>query len=126
MAGKLSTPAVRAGILALVAIAIALSLAVPLRSFVRQADENAALAADVAAKEANVDELTSKIAQWRDKDYVEAQARSRLSYVYPGETTYVVVDEKGAVTNPLPPPNATDLGSRSWYERFWDSVDEAR
>jgi cell division protein FtsB len=126
MAGKFSTPAVRAGILALVAIAIALSLAVPLRSFVRQADENAALAADVAAKEANVDDLAGQIVQWQDKDFVEDQARSRLSYVYPGETTYVVVDEQGAVTNPLPPPNATDLGARSWYERFWASVDEAR
>jgi cell division protein FtsB len=126
MAGKFSTPAVRAGILALVAIAIALSLAVPLRSFVRQADENAALAADVAAEQQRVEELTGQIAQWQDKDYVEAQARARLSYVYPGETTYVVVDEQGAVTNPLPEPNATDLGARSWYERFWDSVDDAR
>lgn len=126
MAGKLSTPAVRAGILALVAIAIALSLAVPLRSFVRQADENAALVADVAAKEERVAELTAQVNQWRDKGYVEAQARERLSYVYPGETTYVVVDERGAVSNPLPPPNATDLASRSWYERFWDSVEEAR
>lgn len=126
MAGKLSTPAVRAGILALVAIAVALSLAVPLRSFVRQADENAALVADVAAKEERVAELTAQVDQWRDKEYVESQARERLSYVYPGETTYVVVDERGAVSNPLPPPKASDLASRSWYERFWDSVEEAR
>jgi cell division protein FtsB len=126
MAAKLSSPAVRIGILALVAIAIAMSLAVPLRSFVRQADDNANLAADVAATEEHVAELQQHIDRWQDKKYVEDQARSRLNYVYPGETTYVVVDDAGSVSNPLPPPNAEEIGAGSWYERFWDSVEDAR
>ena len=126
MAARLSNPAVRAGILALVAIAIVLSLAVPLRSFVRQDDENAALAADVAATQQQIDDIKGRIAAWQDKSYVEQQARERLDYSYPGETTYVVVDGNGAVSHPLPKPNQEELSSRSWYERFWNSVDNAR
>lgn len=126
MSAKLANPAVRAGILALVAIVIAMSLAVPLRSFVRQSGDNAALAAEIADKERNIAELQSEIDNWNDEAYVEAQARARLSYVFPGETGYVVVDEGGSSDSRLPEKSDDDFTSGSWYERFWASVEDAR
>ena len=126
MAARLSNPAVRAGILALVAIAIVLSLAVPLRSFVRQDDENAALAADVAATQQQIDDIKGRIEAWQDKSYVEQQARERLDYSYLGRrrTSWSMATARSATR--LPKPNQEELSSRSWYERFWNSVDNAR
>ncbi|MCB0914332.1 MAG: septum formation initiator family protein [Actinobacteria bacterium] len=126
MTAKLSNPAVRVGIVALVALVIALSLAVPLRSFVRQSDDNAALAAEVAAKERSIAELQADVERWRDDAFVEEQARSRLNYVYPGETAYVVVDADGDTPGKLPTKAAAEQQSGSWYERFWTSVEQSR
>jgi cell division protein FtsB len=126
MSAKLANPAVRAGVVALVAIVIALSLAVPLRSFVRQSGDNAALAAEIAAKESNIADLQSEIDRWNDEAFVEQQARARLSYVFPGETSYVVVGEDGETDSRLPEKSSDAFGSGSWYERFWESVEDAR
>ncbi len=126
MTAKLSNPAVRVGILALVALVIALSLAVPLRSFVRQSGDNAALAAEVAETERSIAQLQSDVDRWRDESYVEDQARTRLSYVYPGETAYIVVDENGSTNGELPAKSADQAPTGSWYERFWSSVEESR
>lgn len=126
MVDRLSSPVVRAGILAVVAIAIALSLAVPLRSFVRQADDNAQIAADIATREARVAQMQDRLEQWKDEQFVERQARARLHYVYPGETGYIVVDQDGAVATQIPPPTAEDISSQSWYQRLWSSVEQNR
>ncbi|GAA2171810.1 hypothetical protein GCM10009846_07140 [Agrococcus versicolor] len=53
------------------------------------------LQAQVAQQEQSVDDLGDEVAQWDDPAYIEAQARDRLFYVYPGETAYVVIDDRG-------------------------------
>ena len=37
-------------------------------------------------------ELKKQIAKWSDPGYIERQARTRLQYAMPGDTTYIVVD----------------------------------
>ena len=37
-------------------------------------------------------DLDAQLKRWDDPEYVAGQARARLGYVRPGETTYVVVD----------------------------------
>lgn len=101
---------------------VVMSLAVPLRSWLRQGDENAALAADVAAREQRIAELEEESARWRDDAYVEKQARERLHWVYPGETSYIVIGEQGEEKQELLPPTGA---AGSWYERLWKTYEES-
>ncbi|MEN9620041.1 MAG: hypothetical protein RL499_234 [Actinomycetota bacterium] len=68
-------------------------LAPSLRVLVEQQQEIAALEQRVAEQQAVVDELQTDIDRWKDPAYIEAQARDRLLYVYPGDITYLVVDD---------------------------------
>ncbi|WP_345719178.1 septum formation initiator family protein [Actinomyces procaprae] len=67
--------------------------------------------------------LEEELARWEDDDYVKAQARERLSYVMPGETTYVVVGadsfEDDAETG-APQSHAEDR--LPWYQELRESA----
>lgn len=68
-------------------------LAPSLRILVEQQNEIAALERRVAEQQALVDELQTGIDRWQDPAYIEAQARDRLVYVYPGDITYLIIDD---------------------------------
>ncbi len=57
----------------------------------------AALEAQVAEQRANVESLEAEVARWDDPAYIEAQARDRLFFVYPGETSFVLLDDRSAL-----------------------------
>ncbi|MEU4740980.1 septum formation initiator family protein [Actinosynnema sp. NPDC023658] len=113
----------RAALLAMVVCALALSIAVPLRTYLAQREE---LRGSYAAQEtlrAEVDRLEQRKRELADPAHVEAEARRRLHYVRPGETPYVVqlpgdaereLEERRPATKP-----AED---KAWYEQLWDSA----
>lgn len=68
-------------------------LAPSLKVLVEQQNEIAELERQVAEQQAVVDGLQRDIDRWRDPAYIEAQARDRLLYVYPGDITYLIVDD---------------------------------
>jgi cell division protein FtsB len=68
-------------------------LAPNLRIFVEQRAQIAELEQSVADSQESVDELTEDVARWDDPAYIEAQARERLYFIYPGESSYVVIDD---------------------------------
>lgn len=68
-------------------------LAPSLRVLVEQQNEIAELERRVAEQQAVVDELQTDIDRWQDPAYIESQARDRLLYVYPGDITYLIVDD---------------------------------
>lgn len=68
-------------------------LAPSLRIFVQQQQQLAHIRADVQAQKDGVKVLAGERARWDDPSYVEAQARERLNYVYPGETSFLVIDD---------------------------------
>lgn len=109
----------RAAVLAVVVCALALTVAVPLRNYVSQRQELAAVTEQQRALAADVAALTQKQAQLSDPAEIAAQARSRLGYVAPGETPYVV-------QLPVPPRGpAPDAGSGvPWYRTLWKEVAE--
>jgi len=72
-------------------------LAPSLRVLVEQQQEIAELERQVAQRQSDVDELQTGIDRWQDPAYIEAQARDRLLYVYPGDITYLIVDDGVAV-----------------------------
>jgi len=109
----------RAAVLALVVCALALSVAVPLRNYIGQRQELAAVQADQQRLAAQVAELSRQRQRLADPVEIAAQARSRLGYVAPGETPYVVQlpeDVARAAAEAKPEPEG------EWYQRLWADV----
>lgn len=74
-------------------------LAPSLRILVQQQQQLAALRSDVQQQKDVVKGMKGEVARWSDPSYVESLARERLNYVYPGEYSYLVIDDgKTAVT----------------------------
>jgi len=67
-------------------------LAPSLRILVEQRQQIATLQAKVAATKTAVGNLTNQKARWSDPKYIEALARERLDYVFPGEYSYLITD----------------------------------
>ena len=109
----------RAAVLALVVCALALTVVVPLRNYVAQRQELAAVSAQQRSLTTEVDELTQERARLADPEEVAAQARSRLGYVRPGEVPYVV-QFPSTGRDPASDP-ATD--GVPWYRQLWREVE---
>lgn len=109
----------RIAIVVCVLAVLAVTLAIPVREWLSQRAEISRLQSDVAAAQARVAELEQQALDWDDPAYIEAQARTRLHFVYPGEVGYVVLgaDDRPVSTDP-PPPNE----SEPWYAVLWDST----
>jgi cell division protein FtsB len=61
-----------------------------------QQQEIATLEAALAESQQEVLTLEEQRERWRDPAFVETQARERLLFVYPGDITYLVIDDVGA------------------------------
>ncbi len=121
-AGRLTK---RAAVLALVVCALVLSLAYPMKQYLAQRSQIAQLAAQNAAKQAQVDALEHRKAQFKDPAYIKMLARERLQYVIPGESQYVVV-KQGETGNGTGGSGKTKSSARSpWYSQLWGSVQKA-
>jgi cell division protein FtsB len=108
----------RVAILAIVVCAVALSVAVPLRNYVSQRQELAAVTEQQQKLAAEVGQLTGEQARLSDPGEIAAQARSRLGYVQPGEVPYVV-QLPGAGTADATPDAGSGL---PWYQALWRDV----
>jgi cell division protein FtsB len=116
----------RAAVLALVVCLLAISLAYPLREYLSQRGDIAGYRARVADQEARVAELRRQHDRWDDPAYVEAQARERLHYVMPGETSYVVLEADDApATDGAVEPEAATAARTPWFTDLWHSVEAA-
>jgi len=109
----------RAAILAVVVCALALSVAVPLRNYVSQRQELSAVTQRQEALAAEVAALSAEKARLSDSAEVEAQARSRLGYVMPGDVPYVVQLPSAPVR-----PATGPVSDALWYRTLWRQVVE--
>ncbi|GAB3803417.1 hypothetical protein GCM10028798_22250 [Humibacter antri] len=71
-----------------------LVVAPTLHLYVDQQHQIARLEQGNADTAKNVTDLNKQIADWSDPDYIKAQARQRLLFVMPGETSYLVIDDR--------------------------------
>ncbi len=122
MSGRRPTLTGRAAILVLVLAALVVTLAIPLRAWMSQQAEIAALEADVAQSRERVESLRAELEDWEDPAFVIAQARSRLHFVFPGEVGYVVLGEDD---RPIVPEEERAADQAPWYSRLWDSTLQA-
>ncbi len=110
----------RAAVLAILVCAMALSVSVPLRTYMSQRDELQAKQQQQAELAEDVRELTKRKDRLSDPQHVEAEARRRLGLVRPGETPYVVhlpPDKKPEKPEPAPKPKGVP-----WYQQLWQSL----
>jgi hypothetical protein len=84
-------------------------LAPSLRTLVEQQNQIEQLRQAVEDKKDSVAELETDIARWDDPAYIEAQARDRLVYVFPGDYTYLVIDDGTTVTTDDGAPISDDI-----------------
>lgn len=115
----------RAAVLALVVCLLAISLAYPLREYLAQRSDIGDYRDRVAAQQTRVTELRERQRRWRDPAFVERQARRRLRFVLPGETSYVVLepDEGSAQRGTGSRHRAT--GHPPWFGELWRSLEVA-
>jgi cell division protein FtsB len=116
----------RAAVLALVVCMLAISLAYPLREYLAQRGDIADVRAQVAEQQLRVAELEHQRSQWRKSSFVERQARERLHFVMPGETSYVVLEPDEAPGRDGAAQAAPRPSQRSpWFTDLWRSVEVA-
>ena len=70
-----------------------LVLAPTIRLYATQQQQISKLEAHNRETKSEVAKLDQEIKNWDDPDYIKAQARDRLLYVMPGETSYLVIDD---------------------------------
>lgn len=113
----------RAAILAVVVCAIALSLAYPIREYIAQRREIAALREQQRTAQQQVEQLARHKQRLGDESYIKREARRRLHYCMPGEKCYVVLDgsnPSGQAARQGSPPRTPP-----WYVTLWRSVEAA-
>ncbi|NLG55197.1 MAG: septum formation initiator family protein [Rhodococcus sp.] len=111
----------KALVLAMVVLGLALTLAMPLRTYLTQRAEAERLAAEQVQLEKDIADLTILREQYTDPAYIEAQARERLRFVKPGDTPYQV-QLPGDYQEPEKAEDADDIHTGPWYSDLWKSV----
>lgn len=99
-------------------------LAPSLRILIEQQQQLAELRQTVEEKEQAVADLENDVARWEDPSYIEAQARDRLVYVYPGDFTYLVIDDTAPLATPDGAPISDTIQTTrvDWVRAVLDSV----
>lgn len=113
-------------ILGVVVATIAVTLAQSLRVYFAQGQEIAQYRAEIQASRDEIADLEDQLARWNDRDFVRAEARSRLGWVMPGEKGYRVIGADGEPLGGDPALHqTTDEVTGQWWERLWGSVEVA-
>jgi cell division protein FtsB len=119
----------RAALLILVLAVLTVSYASSMRAYLQQRAQIADLKAQIASTSASIDDLEREKRRWKDDAFLEQQARERFDFVFPGETSYRVIDENG---QPLDggetlhdPASIVQSTPPAWWDTTWDSVELA-
>jgi cell division protein FtsB len=110
--------------LGLVILAV-IVLAPNLRILIEQRAQIAELEQTVNNAQESVEELTEEVARWEDPAYIESQARDRLSYVFPGDVSYLVVgstEEQPTTVDGLPISDQIQTTRVDWMASLLSSV----
>jgi hypothetical protein len=106
----------------LAGVFVMLTLAVPLRALIQERREIRELEQQVISQQANIDELINRKARLTDPVYLQAIARERLNYVFPGEIGFVVLDEETNTAITGVPGALVPNDDSAWYAKLWSST----
>jgi len=109
-------------VLALVVLGVVV-LSPSLRVLAEQQQQIVQLEAKLAAVDEEVIALEEQLERWSDRAFVEAQARSRLMFVYPGDITYLVIDDidSGDLAPLSPVSEDIEVARGSWMNALFAS-----
>lgn len=107
----------------MVVLLLALTLAVPLRTYLTQRGEADRVAAEQLELEEELAQLRILEERYGDPAYIEAQARERLRFVMPGETPYQV-QLPGDYVEPEKPEEKNAKLTGPWYRDLWRTISE--
>ncbi|RFA19845.1 FtsB family cell division protein [Subtercola boreus] len=79
------------------------------RIFIEQRQQISDLQHNLAAAQTQNSALTAEVARWSDPAYVRAEARERLYYVMPGETSFLVLNDVNSADPSSTTPVSTDI-----------------
>ena len=109
--------------LAVALASVALALALPFKVWVAQRGQISDLQAQTRAAQQRIAQLRDEQQRWQDPDFIKQQARERLHYVMPGETAYVVLDDRNAKRSHARHHTAKPAElTGPWYSRLWQST----
>ncbi|MGV9860590.1 septum formation initiator family protein [Gordonia sp. NPDC003425] len=111
----------RAVVLALVLSVVALTLAMPLRTYFAQHAEFTQIAASNQQLRQQVADYQQKVNEQNDPAYIEAKARERLQFVKPGETPLVML-YPGDEERKEAAKRAAEHASNPWYGNLWETL----
>ncbi|MGO2748970.1 MAG: septum formation initiator family protein [Pseudoclavibacter sp.] len=114
------------GATVLVALVVILGIAVlapTAQRYIAQRQYVAQLQAELAETQKSVDEIATERDRWSDPAYIQSQARGRLLFVMPGDTSYLVLDPP-ATTKQQQSNISTELHETqsSWLDSFVESL----
>jgi cell division protein FtsB len=112
--------------LAFVLVVLLLAYAYPVRIYLNQQAQIAALESSQAAQRLRIQQKQGQVAKWNDTEYIIAMAHKRLQMVLPGDVVYLVTDPSVADQNLGGDPDAgkaKDTGP--WYGQLWSSLQAA-
>jgi cell division protein FtsB len=106
----------------IIVIAALVNLVGPIQIWFEQQLRISELHAEVSKAKATLVNAQSDLARWKDRAYIETQARQRLMYVYPGDISYLIVNDvtaKPAKSNEVVATvQATNI---NWVDAFLES-----
>jgi cell division protein FtsB len=116
----------RAIVLGMLIVLLLVLLASPLNRYFASRSALNGAAQQLQSDKHQLGELKKQIAQWSDPGYIERQARTRLQYAMPGDTTYIVVDHGQAneIDRTAGTPRSAGSGT-TWNAKLWDSIARA-
>ena len=114
--------ALNVAVLGLVFVAVAFILAVPLRNYFSQRDQLDAAIATENAMITQKQQLEQQKKALSDPYYLAEQARSRLQFVQPGDTVYVV--HAPALPKSAAPGPAASVVRAPWYSDLWNTLSD--
>jgi cell division protein FtsB len=115
----------RAATLTLVLVALLLAYAYPMRIYLTQQAQIAALESSQNAQRARIQEKQTQVAKWNDKDYIIAMAHKRLQMVLPGDKVFITVPGPGTPDPAADPDAGRASNTGPWYGKLWSSVGAA-
>ena len=106
----------------LLALLLCTSLAMPVRSVIRERREMGRLSAQLIDEKAKIADLQARTDRLQDDAYLRTLIRSRLNYVYPGEIGFVVLDKQTATEVSAVPGALVPNNDAAWYSKLWTST----
>lgn len=119
----------RAAVLVLVLAVLTVSYASSLRAYLQQRSHIGDLKAQIAEREASINDLEREKKRWDDPAYVKAQARARFGYLMPGEAGFEVIGADGkpleAQASLNDPDDVIKTVPKAWWTSAWESMELA-